>query len=100
METRIATCLSASGDQRQSALQAMLPDLKRLAAAHPDEARNALRRLALPDLDYSTLEALTRIHATLRKAQPPETPRKIAVLGTFTTHQLVSLLDYFLWAAG
>jgi FkbH-like protein len=100
MEEAIAICLSASGEQRAAAIRALIPDLKRLATSHPDEAARAVKRLALPDLDYSTLNMLARIRDGLGNAKTPTSPIKIAILATFTTHQLVSLMDLFLWASG
>jgi FkbH-like protein len=58
-------------------------------------------RLLLPDLDYTTATSFARILARLRKKVPPRAggPR-IAVVGSFTTHQLVELFDLYLHGAG
>jgi hypothetical protein len=58
-------------------------------------------RLLLPDIDYTTATAFARILGRLRKKVPPRPggPR-IAVVGSFTTHQLVELFDLYLHGAG
>ncbi|HOC55848.1 MAG TPA: HAD-IIIC family phosphatase [Verrucomicrobiota bacterium] len=60
-----------------------------------------LRRIALPTLDYTSAQALSRVRSRLRSKIPasPQTAR-LAVIGSSTTTQLVPLIDFFLFAAG
>ncbi len=64
-----------------------------------DDLAEVLPRLALPNLDYTSAMSLHRI---LRQVadQPRGRGRavKVAILGSFTTHQLVTLLDLYLRA--
>ena len=58
-------------------------------------------RVLLPDIDYTTATSFARILTRLRKKVAPRAsgPR-IAVVGSFTTHQLVELFDLYLHGAG
>lgn len=65
-----------------------------------DLLAQALPRLIVPDLDYTTATSLHRTLSQLRgKGALSERTIKIAVLGGVTTQQLTALLDLFL-AAG
>jgi FkbH-like protein len=100
LDDSIDNFLLASADQRQTALRIMLPELKKSAAVQPDQAAVALRRLTSPDLDYSAADALCRICLAVKKARPAAAAKKLAILGGFTTHQLASLIELYLFAAG
>ena len=71
-----------------------------LKAGNIDVLRDVFPRLLTPGLDYTTANALHHLLGQLgQKARLHDRTARIAVLGTFTTHQLVSLLELFL-AAG
>ena len=71
-----------------------------LKAGNIDPLGAVFPRLLIPGLDYTTANALHHLLGQLRqKARLHDRTAKIAVLGSFTTHQLVSLLELFL-AAG
>jgi FkbH-like protein len=62
-----------------------------------DEVGDALRRAILPTLDLASLQTLRRI---VEKLPRVEEPLKLAVLGGFTTDQLVQGIEVFLFACG
>jgi FkbH-like protein len=62
-----------------------------------DRLAEALPRLIVPGLDYTSAMSLHRVlDQVLKQAPPRKRKPKIAVLGSFTTHQLVSLLELYL----
>ena len=62
-----------------------------------DELTKVFPRLVLPGLDYTTANSLHRSLKQLRqKVRLHDRAPRIAVLGSFTTHPLVSLLDFYL----
>jgi FkbH-like protein len=68
-----------------------------LKAGNTDRLADVFPRLLIPSLDYTTAHALHRVLGQLRQmARLHDRTAKIAVLGGFTTHQLVSLLELFL----
>lgn len=85
--------LREGGSRRSSPEASGETSLEQLAGLFP--------RVVLPDLDYTTATALVRTLGRLRKQLPPRTggPR-IAVVGSFTTHQLVELFDLYLHGGG
>ena len=65
-----------------------------------DRLAEIFPRLVVPGLDYTTATSLHRILSQVKKHKPASGRRpRVAVLGSFTTHQLVDLLDLYL-AAG
>jgi FkbH-like protein len=100
MDDFITEFLSAAPENRQPALRKLLGELKKAAVAKPREASLALRRLVSPDLEYSAAEAFSRIYQSLKKSHPPASVKKLAILGSFTTHQLAALIELYLFAAG
>jgi len=66
-----------------------------------DQVKTLFPRLALPGLDYTTATSLVKLLGRLRAQAPtPENALRLAVVGGFTTHQLVGLIDLFLYAGG
>lgn len=64
-----------------------------------DEVAGVLPQLLVPDLDYTSATTLHRIARRVAEhASLGERRVKIAVLGSFTTHQLVDLVELFLLA--
>ena len=64
-----------------------------------DELAIVFPRLVVPGLDYTTAASLCSPLKQLRqKARFDDRAPRIAVLGSFTTHQLICLLDLFLSA--
>ena len=60
----------------------------------------ALPRFIVSGLDYTSALALRRVvNKVSQKARMHDRQTKIAVLGSFTTHQLVWLLELYLQAA-
>jgi len=97
----VSAFVSATGADRQKALRELLLLLKRMAASNPVEAAGVLRGLLVPDLDYSTVEALSRFYRSLSKRLGPQAAtKKLAILGSFTTHQLASFIELYLFAMG
>jgi FkbH-like protein len=71
------------------------------AAKDWDSLALAIPRLIGPGLDYTTAQSLHRTMKRVCQEAPPRGRKpRIAVLGSFTTHQLVSLLELFLYAGG
>jgi FkbH-like protein len=66
-----------------------------------DAAADVLRRVVAPALDYTSAQSLSRIQSALqnRGVRSPQQTR-LAVLGSFTTTQLVPLIRLHLFAAG
>jgi FkbH-like protein len=100
MHQLTADFLSAPAEQRQASLRPLLKQLKAAVASQPEQAATALRRLVSPELDYSAAEALSRIYQSLKRALPAKAGKKLAILGSFTTHQLAALIELHLFAAG
>jgi FkbH-like protein len=65
-----------------------------------DRTAVALKTATLPALGYTQAQSLYQIRRTLRGKIKSSRQIKIAVLGSFTTKQLVALLDLFLFAQG
>jgi len=64
-----------------------------------DQLAEALPRFIVPGLDYTSACSLHRILRQLaQQARAHDRKTKIAVLGSFTTHQLVSLVELYLGA--
>jgi len=65
------------------------------------DAAQALKRAVGPDLDYSSVRSLARVRdQLLDHIDPPSRSVRLAVLGSFTTTQLVEVLELQLFAAG
>jgi FkbH-like protein len=83
---------------------ALFPELHawlkaRLKQGERDAVASLLPRLIVPELDYTGAINLHRILGALRKGAGTREQRlKVAVLGGFTTKQLVTMLDLFLAA--
>ena len=72
-----------------------------LNAGNVDQLAVILPHFIVPYLDYTTASSLHRALSQLRKKTVlHDRMIKVAVVGSFTTNQLVSLLDLFLWAGG
>lgn len=70
-----------------------------MAAERWDGLAGALPRFVIPGLDYTSALALHRVLSQVsRRARVHDRKAKIAVLGSFTTHQLVTLLELYLQA--
>ena len=64
-----------------------------------DELANVVPRLIVPGLDFTTAQSLQRIvQQVVQQSGGRNRAVKIAMLGGFTTHQLVTLLDLYLRA--
>jgi hypothetical protein len=84
-------CDSSSGAKLSSWVKAQIKN------GEVDDLVRVFPRLLGPGLDYTTANFLCRALKKLRQqTRVPETPIKIAVLGSFTTHPLVLLTDLFL----
>ena len=72
-----------------------------LQARRFDETATVLRRVISPGLDYTSLQALGRVRRELKGKTSLALPRaKLAVLGSFTTKQLVNFIDLYTFSAG
>jgi FkbH-like protein len=73
----------------------------RTVALDWDTLSATLPRLIVPGLDYTTAFSLHQTMRRLEKASPALHRKvRIAVLGSFTTHQLILLLELYLYASG
>jgi hypothetical protein len=92
----------ASAPARAPALKALVAGLREaLQTGDVAGAASVLRRVVSPTLDFTSAQALCRVLTQLRGCgvQSPQKSR-LAVLGSFTTKQLVALLELGLFAAG
>jgi FkbH-like protein len=94
----IQTYLSSDAEERRSILKRVVSELKHLSESEPFEAEKALRQLINAELDYTSAQSLIRLQKLLGKRS--KRPVKLAVLGTFTTEQLIALIELFLFGAG
>lgn len=91
----------ASERERVPALRALLASLQRAQdAGQFDEQAKALRLVLTPMLDYTSVQSLGRFFKDLPTSAKGRTKTKIAILGGFTTQQLRSLIELYLFAAG
>ena len=68
-----------------------------MTAGRWDRLAEAIPRFVVPGLDYTSAISLHRILGKVSKeARAPDREARIAVLGSFTTHQLVSLVELYL----
>lgn len=65
-----------------------------------DQAATALQRVIVPSADYTSAQALVRLRQKLRGKTEIRRRIKLAVLGSFTTKQLASLIDLHLFGMG
>ncbi len=73
--------------------------LKSMARSDPARAASILRKLVTADIDYSAAEAFSRIYQSLKSSLASPT-KKLAILGSFTTHQLAALIELYLFSHG
>jgi len=98
--------LRADAKTRPDMLRRLLGSIREsLASKNHVAARQALRQVVLPDLDYTSTTTLMRLYRQLRKETPQpdvcdELSASIAVVGSSTTQQLASLLELYLFASG
>lgn len=93
--------LSASEANRRVQFGALLEGLREATAAGClDEAVAALRSVVLPTMDYTSAQSLLRVFKQLLGRVQSRHKIKLAVTGSFTTSQLVSLIQLHLFAAG
>lgn len=94
--------LCSAPAQRSTMFTEMMAELREaLTAGRYDEVAMVLRRVASPMLDYTATQSLYRVRKQLRgKTTLPSSPVKLAVLGSFTTKQLVAFIDLYLFATG
>jgi FkbH-like protein len=73
-----------------------------IQAGQTEEAAATLRTaLAGADWDYTMAQSAHRIRRELEGLSPASQPKiRLAILGSFTTKQLLDLIDLFLYAAG
>ena len=72
-----------------------------MSAGQWDILADALPRFIIPGLDYTTAFSLYRSLSAVSSQLPPANPGpRVAVLGSFTTHQFVNLLELYLAAGG
>ena len=94
--------ISARGDERQNEFESLVKELKAaIAAGRMEEAAAGIRFALLPDLDYSSAQALVRSLQLLTAAEGKGEDRtRIAVVGGYNTSTLVPLLELHLFGAG
>ena len=98
MRDLIEAYYSASPDERPRSIRKLTAELKQSAVSQPEQAAVALRQILQPDLDYATVTTLAKIQKNLSRGA--KRPLKLAVLGSFTTHQLCDLIGLYLFGMG
>ena len=74
---------------------------KSIEAGRFDEAADVIRLAALPSLDYTSVQQLNRLFLRCRGRCAASAHRvRLAVLSSFTSTQLVEMIELFLFAAG
>ena len=92
---------SASSDPRKAYQEISGWIKERTATGDWDTLSAILPRLIEAGLDYTTSMSLHRVMQRVKKESSARYRRaRIAVLGSFTTHQLMSLLELYLYAGG
>ena len=93
--------LAAADDSRKAALRDLVARMKTARdAGDVDLAVRALRAALVPTLDFTAAQSLLRFRQSLPPEATPRAKIKLAILGSFTTHQLRDLTELFLFAAG
>lgn len=100
MEALLHTYLLSTPDERPAALRALIKTLRKSAADHPSQVAEVLRRVVDVHLDFSTADALAKLVRAVKGNAEGLQRKRLAVLGSFTTHQLCSLIELFAFAAG
>ncbi len=92
----------ALGENRWGVLEELVKELKSaVAAGRLKEAATGLRYALLPDLDYSSAQALLRFYRLLKgQGGGRESQVRIAVLGGYNTSSLAPLIELYLFGAG
>lgn len=92
---------TADAAQKKPAFAALVKQLKATVAAKDfASAAAVLRRAITPGLDYTQAQSLHRIYKSLREQPNLGAPLRLAVLGSFTTGQLIAMIELNLFAAG
>ena len=94
--------LSASAEKRSGLLKLLCTALREAISAGVDDeiVSAALRSVVLPTLDYTSAQTLLRIFKQFPVRSNAVQKIRLAVLGSFTTKQLVALIELHLFAAG
>jgi FkbH-like protein len=94
--------LSSSGSARPDEFASLMLWLRNtIQAGDSAAAATVLRRVVLPDLDYTSTQSFCRIRRRLDDSQIHFThTARLAVLGGFETKSLVALIELHLFAAG
>lgn len=102
LDTALQAYLSAGGRSDRGVFGALIARLKEaVAAGRVDEAATATRRAVLPTLDYTSAQSLYRIYKrATRDISSTSSTVQLAVLSSFTSSQLVELIELNLFAAG
>ena len=85
-----------------SAFARLAGGLKKLIeAARYQDAAAVIRRVATSSLDYTSIQSLCRLYRRIRAHSTPSPQRvRLAVLSSFTSSQLVEIIELFLFAGG
>jgi FkbH-like protein len=100
MDQLLNTYLLATAEARPAALRALISALRKSTEADATQVVSVLRRVVDVGLDYSSADALARIVHKIKGSVKGLQRKRLAVLGSFTTHQLVSLIELFAFASG
>jgi len=94
--------ICALPQHRTEAFKSLASGLRQaVKSGNAGEAAAVLSRVVSPGLDYTSAQSLCRIQAELRDRYAASGQKiRLAVLGSFTTKQLVSLIELHLFAAG
>src|SRR5690242_17593485 len=93
--------VTASSEGRAAEFSAALAAIKRaIVDGQFDSAASAIARMSGPHLDYTSAQSLSRLVKRLRGRRGSSTTTRLAVLASFTSAQLVEMVELFLLAGG
>ncbi|HEY2841734.1 MAG TPA: HAD-IIIC family phosphatase [Pirellulales bacterium] len=101
LDDLLETYATADAAQKKPALAALIKRLKSaVQAGDYVSATAALRKAISPGLDYTSAQSLHRVYKSLKDQPKLGGPLRLAVLGSFTTGQLISMIELSLFSAG
>lgn len=100
LEALLEPCLAP--DTNSTAFVALGRGIKQfIDAGRLEEAAAVLRKATLPTRDYTSMQSLWRMYKRLRgKVAPSAHHLRLAVLASFTSTNLVEMVELFLFAGG
>jgi len=101
LEDLLEAYATADAARKKGALAELVKALKAaVKAGDYSQAAAALRRAFTPVMDYTSALSLHRVYKSIKQQPNLGAPLKLAVLGSFTTAQLISMIELSLFSAG